>query len=235
MATNVLEPAVNWKSWHITRLGLPADLERDLDDDGIVTIGELMESEDYNRDEDVVAAFNRFYGNYPEYAQEAEDSEQPDDVLPSGDIRVTHYEQIQALNEKWYAAQLEFMGARQTASELKKACDSIGAELQRMIRKGPDPQRKLFSDTGLDVIDVASDESDDAWMKEAIGPALHLSDKQVDKFFEAGVTTMGQFETLRGGPGLLSVKGIGRALADQLEDRALEWLNEFRDHIGAAC
>lgn len=237
----MISEALTWKDWPISRLGVTQSLMDACDEDGVFTIGQLMESDDYKDDEEVVKAMGIFYETHPEIAldeENAADAVAQDEMLAASDIRLRHLQQILKANQKWQECEDRAKQALEQARDLKKEADAHGKALRRLIARGPNPQRELpFASE--------EDEGDDDtfaelavpkdWRKAEVGEALGLTAKQQEKLAEAGITNMGQFEDLRGSDdGLMSIKGIGRALADQLEDRAMEWLDQNRDLFGEA-
>jgi len=242
----VVSDNMHWKDWPLHRLGVTQSLIDACEEDGIFTIGQALDSEDYREDdefqnalasEQFIAARNAFYEHNPDVAQREEDESDAvahEDALTESDIRLKHHKLILESNARWVAAEAKALAAKNVAVELRKAADVAGKATRNLIARGPDPQRELpfAEEADDDAVDGSFEVSD--WDQEEIGAALGLTAKQLEKLHEADITTMGEFETLRAGAGLMSIKGIGRALADQLEDRALQWLDDNRDHLGAS-
>lgn len=100
----------------------------------------------------------------------------------------------------------------------------IGKEVE-VIAWGPRPEPPP-------VVDEAPDES---WKLEPIKVALNLSVSQTEKFAQAGVENMGQFEQLRADIAAGKAawpKGIGEATATKLIDAAIDWINALEDGSG---
>lgn len=130
--------------------------------------------------------------------------------------------------------QLKFAKKREkeAAEELR---DLVGRqqELPLSDPPGSERQKELIGDDG-EVGDEAAqvsgpaDASPDAWRSVLI-TELHLKPATETKLTENDVTTIGQLEDLRGGAGLRSLRGIGQAKADAIEEAVLAWLTENRD------
>jgi hypothetical protein len=90
--------------------------------------------------------------------------------------------------------------------------------LRQLIRRGPDSQLPL------PFAEESEQEPDDAWKQVPIADVLELTDKQAEKLQEAGIKTVGDFELLRAGEGITSLKGVGQATADAWENNMLDWL-----------
>lgn len=77
---------------------------------------------------------------------------------------------------------------------------------------------------------------DESWKEESAAEALGLTPSQAEKFAQAGVETMGQFEQLRADIAdsrAVWPKGIGEAQRTKLIDAAIDWLAENRDVVHA--
>ena len=136
-----------------------------------------------------------------------------------------HYEEIKELNKEFREEYSEWEMLKDSTSAARKRVDEIGKRLSYLIARGPEKQQKLpFEDsTQGDVL---------AWRDALVAESLGLTTKQIERLADAGVTTIGELEDLRGGDGLTSVEGIGQATADKIEAQVLEWLDENRDKFG---
>lgn len=129
-----------------------------------------------------------------------------------------HYLQIQEAEQQAFEAEEQYEGANTVAKMLKKRWESRVEVLRQLIRRGPDSQLPLpFGEDG-------EAEPEDAWKAVPINDVLQLTDKQAEKLLDAGIRTVGDFELLRAGDGITSLKGIGQATADAWEDNMLDWL-----------
>lgn len=73
---------------------------------------------------------------------------------------------------------------------------------------------------------------DDSWKQEPVAEALGLTASQAEKFAQAGVETMGQFEQLRADIAdskAVWPKGIGEAQRTKLIDAAIDWRADWDD------
>lgn len=146
----------------------------------------------------------------------AENIETQEDRVLS-DLKHDHYEEIKGLEHAAYVAELEYDEAKAISDQKKKTLARRETELRSCIRRGPDMQGKLpFRDD---------------WRTVAIDEAINITEKQLEKLNECGVTNVGEFETLRAGQmsdyprGLLSVKGFGESFVDAVENDIIEWLS----------
>ena len=129
-----------------------------------------------------------------------------------------HYQQIQEAEQQAFEAEEEFEDANTVAKMLKKRWESRVEVLRQLIRRGPDSQLPLPFGEDSDA------EPEEAWKQVPILDVLQLTDKQAEKLQEAGIKTVGDFELLRAGEGITSLKGVGQATADAWEDHMLDWL-----------
>ena len=129
-----------------------------------------------------------------------------------------HYQEIRALETTCDRLEGEYEAAKAAASGAKSLWSEAVARLRESIRRGPDPQLSLgFAGNGeAPVADYMEADVMDAFPS--------LTSTQIDALDDAGVTTVRQLEQLRAGAGLRSVKGIGPAIADKIEDMLLDWL-----------
>ena len=159
----------------------------------------------------------------------SEDADQPEAVEPETEqetpeppslstLEHEHYLQIQAAEQLAFEAEEEFEDANTVAKMLKKRWESRVEVLRQLIRRGPDSQLPL------PFAEESEQEPDDAWKAVPIGDVLQLTDKQAEKLQEAGIKTVGDFELLRAGEGITSLKGVGQSTADAWEDQMLDWL-----------
>lgn len=111
-----------------------------------------------------------------------------------------------------------YLKSKAETAVVKKAYEALSGGLQSLIFGGPDAQLTL---PGMDA-------EDDSWRFFAIEDAIHLTDKQLEKFAEYGVGTMGELEDLRANEGLRAVEGIGEKAADKIEEQMLDWLAQNR-------
>lgn len=119
------------------------------------------------------------------------------------------------------------------AKEAKKEYDEEVSNLRSLIRSAGERLPlfdKPFENKPAD--EAAAPVENTAWRDEPIS-VLSLAAKVEEKFIEAGYDTIGKLEDLRAsdqlGGGLRSVKGIGEATADKIEDAIIGWLTEHRD------
>lgn len=141
------------------------------------------------------------------------------------DLEHEHYEAIKELNAEFMTEYREWEYKKDSTAAAKKRVDEIGKRLSYLIARGPEQQRKLpFEDS--------TDGQVLGWRDALIAESLGLTTKQLERLADAGVTTIGELEDLRGGDGLTSVEGIGQATADKIEEQVLEWLEENRDKFG---
>lgn len=75
---------------------------------------------------------------------------------------------------------------------------------------------------------TADQPSNESWRDVPVS-VLELPGSLNTRLEEHGIWTLGHLEDLRGGDGLLTVEGIGRAKADKIEDAVLTWLSKNRD------
>lgn len=152
-------------------------------------------------------------------------TETTDETKEMTELEREHYDAIKELNKEFKQHYYRWEILKDQTSGEKKRVDELGKELSALIARGPDLQQKLpFEDsTGGEVL---------AWRDALIAESLGLTTKQLERLADAGVTTIGELEDLRGGDGLTSVEGIGQATADKIEEQVLEWLEENRDKFG---
>lgn len=127
-----------------------------------------------------------------------------------------HLEAIKAIEIECRALESEHLDAKAEAKATKERWERRMAHLTEVIRQGPNPQLEL----------PFSESDEDVWKEHPIMEVLTLTPKQIEVLQEADIVTVGQFEDLRAGEGLTSLKGIGQATADKWEEEALEWLAE---------
>ena len=149
-----------------------------------------------------------------------EQTNRSDMLMP--ELEKEHYEEIKERNQEVARLLLEWEQAKGDASEAKKNYDEAVAKLRYIISRGPDKQAKLDFDQN----------NSTEWRDQTVESELGLTAKEIEKLAEAGIETIGQLEDLRGGDGLMSVRGIGRATADKIENHLLDWLSENRDQFG---
>lgn len=140
----------------------------------------------------------------------------PESTLAEREAR--HYQEIRALEQTCDRLEGEYEAAKAAASGAKSLWSEAVARLRESIRRGPDPQLSLgFAGNG---------EAPGAdYMETDVMDAFpSLTGAQVDALDDAGVTTVRALHELHKGPGLRSVKGIGPAIADKIEDMLLDWL-----------
>jgi hypothetical protein len=140
----------------------------------------------------------------------------PEPTLAEREAR--HYQEIRALETTCDRLEGEYEAAKAAASGAKSLWSEAVARLRESIRRGPDPQLSLgFAGNG---------EAPGAdYMETDVMDAFpSLTGPQVDALDDAGVTTVRALHELHKGPGLRSVKGIGPAIADKIEDMLLDWL-----------
>lgn len=136
-----------------------------------------------------------------------------------------HYEEIKELNNEFREEYAEWEFLKDKTGSAKKRVDEISKRLSYLIARGPEKQQKLpFEDsTKGEVL---------AWREASVAESLGLTTGVLEKLANAGVTTIGELEDLRAGAGLRSIKGIGQATVDKIEDQVIEWLDENRDKFG---
>lgn len=149
--------------------------------------------------------------------------ENPSDADVSLSQRERQYLQdIVALNAEVLAAHSEYEMRKSVATDVKRRLERLQLELSDRIAAGPNTQQEL---------PFTYDDDDEQWQDVPISDVLTLTDKQFEKLEDAGVRTVGQFETLRSGQvdgfpdGLRSIKGVGQKTVDAWEDQIVEWLS----------
>jgi hypothetical protein len=153
------------------------------------------------------------------------DDEVTDETKVLTELEHEHYEEIKELNNEFREEYSEWECLKDKTGSAKKRVDEISKRLSYLIARGPDYQKKLPFE------DAEAGESL-GWRDQLIAGELGLTAKVLEKLEEAGVTTIGELEDLRGGAGLRSIGGIGVATADKIEAQVLEWLTENRDKFG---
>lgn len=228
-----------WRDWPLERLGLNDRTLAAFKEDGVATIGELHDLESYGKLEDeVLRAFSVFWENNPGMAETQEDevSRTADErTMSELDWRIRSFNAMQAQSEEIDRLEHEWRDAKDRVKELKRELDAASARLRRMGLAKDDGQRVLFdSNAEIDPsFEVVEDRNADWWKGVPVEEAIPcLTARMKDVLEDAGIKTMGQFEDLRGGEGIVSLSGFGRATADKLEAWALEWLTENRDRFG---
>lgn len=129
-----------------------------------------------------------------------------------------HYHQIQTANQDVAAANKEYLVSKEETAALKKAYEGKAETLQWLISAGPNAQLTL----------PGMNEDTEAWRSVPLEDAIRLTAKQIEKFADSGVGTMGELEDLRANEGLLAVEGIGEKAADGIEEAMLDWLAQNR-------
>lgn len=125
-----------------------------------------------------------------------------------------HYEQIRQVNLAVNDALREHDIAKAKAKAAKDHLESLQYELTALISEGPklpDSQMTLPFDD---------------WRAVPIENAITITDKQLEKLHEAGINTVIEFETERGGNRFANVKGIGEKTVDKWEEEILEWMSQ---------
>jgi len=165
----------------------------------------------------------------------------PDDSVASAEdsgdwekLEREHYAEIQQAELDCEIAEEDFEIKNSQMKAAKKRLESKIDTLRELIRQGPtepDPQQELPFDD--DDEEAKAEAIENAWKAKPITEVITLTDSQKEKLFDAGVSTAGQFETLRAGTtdypdGLISIKGIGEKKVTQWEEEFLNWLEEFR-------
>lgn len=147
-----------------------------------------------------------------------EDVEELQEELTAEDImaeaRELHYEQIVAMNKLVNDAAIKADQAKTKAKIAKEELEDLQTQLSLLISEGPklpDPQLTLPFDD---------------WKQVPIENAITITDKQLEKLHEAGINTVIEFETERGGNRFAGVKGIGEKTVDKWEEEILEWMSQ---------
>ena len=170
----------------------------------------------------------------PEVAEaEAVQSEQSDtqkDTSAISQIERQWIDELQAAQR--HADKLDFVrqNAESEAKRAKKNHEAAVDALQEIIRRGPSSQLPL------DFKDGAPEQTDEdryhaKLLLTPITEALQLTAKQLEKLEEAGVKTVGDFESLRAGKlkdypgGLSDLPRVGETTIDKWEDEILEWFD----------
>lgn len=137
---------------------------------------------------------------------------------------------LNELEDACKAAEDEWNAAKKHASELKKVFEAAVLRLRGAVRQSKADEPLFAQPTEADSAIKDSDPPppSNEWRNAGID-VLGLTVKQIEKFAERGISTIGELEDLRGGDGLLSVDGIGRATVDKIEDALIEWLSANRD------
>ncbi len=140
----------------------------------------------------------------------------PESTLAEREAR--HYQEIRALEQTCDRLEGEYEAAKAAASGAKSLWSEAVARLRESIRRGPDPQLSLgFAGNG-------EAPGSDYMETDVMDAFPSLTGPQVDALDNAGVQTVRALHELHKGPGLRSVKGIGPAIADKIEDMLLDWL-----------
>jgi hypothetical protein len=137
-----------------------------------------------------------------------------------------HYQEIQELGAECEKLEADFKDKKATASAAKSAWESAVSVLQATIRRGPDPQLQLPLGDVTGQLPKTKPASD--IMATPIGKALTLTKKLAELLEEAGIRTVDDFIKLQAGAGLRSIRGIGGAKADALENDLLDWISGER-------
>lgn len=153
-------------------------------------------------------------------------TEQPE---PERETEQEHYEKI--LRKEKYCEELEqeFRQLQHDAKEAKEAWQASVGDLRRSIRRGP--AIKMPAQLPLPMNDANEADSEyDERLATPITEALKLTNKQIEKFDDIGVKTVGDFENLRAGKfkdypgGLQDVNGVGETTITKWEDQIIEFL-----------
>jgi len=221
----------DWKDRPVTDLPISGALKNDLAEDGIETIRQLLEDESYADDQEVEYAMSQFYEQNPDLAERDEEEWVEETDLKSAasdrDIVIRHNAELRLAGLKVYKAEVALTQAKKRVSDLKREYDEAVKQLKTLARQKPDPQRTLFDTT------PSESQFSDAWRDVPVEDAIPLSGKVPKILEQAGITTMGQFEDLRGTDGLQSLSGIGQETADMLEDFAVDWSVRWHQANGA--
>jgi hypothetical protein len=149
-----------------------------------------------------------------EYTEEVEQPE-PEvvEVDPMPELEKQHYEEIKSLNVLVNEAAFEHDYKKSQAKAAKEHLEGLQMRLSCLISEGPkkpDPQKEL--------------PFEEAWKQTPIEQAIEVTEKQLEKLHEAGIKTVIEFETERGGNRFASVKGIGEKALEKWEDQILAWM-----------
>jgi hypothetical protein len=134
-----------------------------------------------------------------------------------------HYQEIQELGAECEKLEADFKDKKATASAAKSAWESAVSVLQATIRRGPSPQLPL-----------PFREAPEYLQTDILEAFPDLTARQVGLLEDSGILTVGELEDLRAGAGLRSIKGIGEAKADQLEDMLLDFISRKQREAAAA-
>jgi DNA uptake protein ComE-like DNA-binding protein len=144
---------------------------------------------------------------------EVEVVEVPEASDPMPDPERKHYDDILKLNVLVEDAATEHDIKKSQAKAAKEHLEGLQCRLSRLISEGPqkpDPQKEL--------------PFEEAWKQTPIEQAIEVTEKQLEKLHEAGIKTVIEFETERGGNRFASVKGIGEKALEKWEDQILAWM-----------
>ena len=138
------------------------------------------------------------------------------EVDPMPELEKQHYEQIKSLNVLVNEASYEHDIKKSQAKAAKEHLEGLQMRLSCLISEGPrkpDPQKELpFQEVP-------------AWQEVPIEQAIEVTAKQLEKLHEAGIKTVIEFETERGGNRFADVKGIGEKALEKWEDQILAWMS----------
>ena len=186
----------------------------------------------------------------------------PAKVEPSGDAMREFFERVSALRLAERMAEQDVALASNRLKAAKANHLTASEALGRLLDEGPErlplldrkpPQaapakapeaaEDASSNTGPTVVvwdeknqvfDLAprpAGPPDESWRDVPVHE-LAIPKAVADRLAEHDCGTLGALEELRGGKGLRSIKGIGQAKADAIEEAVLAWLSKNRD--GAA-
>lgn len=148
-----------------------------------------------------------------ETLETVKDAESGEDVAVMSLAEAEHYEQIKKLNVLVNDASYDHETKKHEAKAAKEHLETLQMRLSCLISEGPkkpDPQKELpFIE----------------WQQVPIEQAITVTEKQLEKLHEAGIKTVIEFETERGGNRFAAIKGIGEKAVEKWEDQMVEWLS----------
>jgi len=144
-------------------------------------------------------------------------------VKASSDPFIDH---LSKLEDECAAAEIAYEQLSKQAKNAKKFFETKVAALRHAVQDAKQPL-PLFEQT-IAAPKPTEPAVDDAWRKVGIDK-LELKSNHQSKLAEADVLNLGDLEDLRAGKGILSIKGLGQAAVDDIEDKLLNWLSQNRD------
>ena len=145
---------------------------------------------------------------------------------------------ITAAREALGEAVLERMALEKQLKRAKKAEKDAAEELRDLVGRQlelplavaapPDLQKSFIDDDPAKEVGAGAEADPNAW-RSALVTDLPLKPAILARLEESGIATIGELEDLRAGAGLRSLKGVGQAKTDAIEEAVVVWLSANRD------